>query len=176
VEFAVGEGRVLSADGVARALRPDVEVRVGETVVTGRDARVALRFSDGGYIVLQADTRLRVEAYHFEGAVDGTERNVLSLIRGGLRAITGIIGRTNKSSFRLITPAATVGVRGTEYAVQYTDRLVASVRKGEIVLCNGSGCNSAGQGEAYAVAASDAGPVLVAGPHPAHGPGEPIMP
>jgi hypothetical protein len=176
VEFAVGQGRALRADGVTRALQRNAEVFVGETIVTGRDARVALRFSDGGYVALQPESRLRIESYHFDGAVDGGERSYLSLLKGGLRAITGIIGRVHKPNFRLITRAATVGVRGTEYALRYTDELVASVRKGEIVLCNGSGCNSALQGEAYAVPASDVGPVLVVGPAQALPPDAPVLP
>lgn len=164
VEFVTGEARVVGKDGAARAALSHVRVFSGETVATGRNSRVVLRFSDGGTIALQADSRLRIEDYRFSGRVDGDERSYLSLLRGGLRAVTGLIGHYAQRNFRLITPTATIGVRGTEYALRYTDRLIAAVTEGEIELCNGSGCRSASRGEAYYVSAPDAEAVLVAGP------------
>jgi hypothetical protein len=127
VESASGQVRVVSPDGGARAPKRGALVFTGETVVTGHDARVVLRFTDGGHFRLQPDTRLRIDNYRYSGWVDGDERSYISLIQGGLRAISGAIGRYGKRNFRLITPAATIGVRGTEYAIRYTSELVASV-------------------------------------------------
>ena len=132
VESASGQVRVVSRDGAARAPKRGALVFTGETIVTGRDARAVLRFSDGGSFRLQPETRLRIDNYRFSGRVDGDERSYISLIKGGLRAISGAIGRYGKRNFRLITPAATIGVRGTEYAIRYTSELIASVSDGAI--------------------------------------------
>ena len=164
VEFVSGQVRVVGKDGAARVALTHSRIFSGETIATGRDARVALRFSDGGSFVLQPDTRLRIDDYRYSGRVDGGERSYVSLIKGGLRAVTGAIGRKAKQNFRVITPTATIGVRGTQYSIRYTSSLVASVSDGEIQLCNGGGCRTAVRGEAYYVPAPDAEPILVTGP------------
>jgi hypothetical protein len=166
VEFVSGQVRIVARDGAARAALTHSRIFSGETVATGRDARVVLRFSDGGIFALQPETRFRIDDYRFSGRVDGRERSYVSLVKGGLRAITGAIGRHSKRNFRVVTPAATIGVRGTQYAIRYTSTLVASVSDGEIELCNGGGCRRAVRGEAYYVPAPDTEPVLVAGPDP----------
>jgi hypothetical protein len=164
VESASGQVRVVSPDGGARAPKRGALVFTGETIVTGPDARAVLRFTDGGHFRLQPDTRLRIDNYRFSGRVDGEERSYLSLLTGGLRAISGAIGHYGKRNFRLITPAATIGVRGTEYAIRYTSELIASVSDGAIQLCNGGGCQMATRGEAFHVLAADSEAVLITGP------------
>jgi hypothetical protein len=164
VESASGQVRVVSPDGGARVPKRGALVFTGETVVTGHDARAVLRFTDGGHFRLQPDTRLRIDNYRYSGRVDGHERSYISLLKGGLRAISGAIGHYGKRNFRLITPAATIGVRGTEYAIRYTSELVASVSEGAIQLCNGCGCQMATRGEAFQVPAADSEAVLIAGP------------
>ncbi len=103
LESASGEVRVVSPDGAARAPKRGALVFTGETVVTGSDARAVLRFTDGGRFRLQPDTRLRIDNYRFSGRVDGEERSYISLIKGGLRAISGTIGHYGTRNFRLIT-------------------------------------------------------------------------
>ena len=164
VESTDGEVRVVGPDGAARAPKRGALVFTGEIVVTGRDARAVLRFTDGGRFRLQPDTRLRIDDYRYSGKLDGDERSYISLIKGGLRAISGAIGRYSKPNFRLITPAATIGVRGTTYAIRYNDELIAAVSDGAIELCNGGGCQTAKRGEAYHVLAADSEAVLIAGP------------
>jgi len=171
VQSVSGEVRVIEADSASCAASRSLNVYSGETVITGRDARVVLRFSDGGRFSMQPDTRLKIDCYHFAGTLDGSERSYISLLKGGLRAISGVIGHYSKGNFRLITPAATVGVRGTEYAVYYATRLIASVTDGAIDLCNGTGCQRAAEGEAYFVRAADSEAVLVSGP-----PAESLLP
>ena len=160
VEAASGEVRVVSRDGVARAPKRGALVFTGETIVTGPDARAVLRFSDGGSFRLQPETRLRIDNYRFSRRVDGEDRSYLSLIKGGLQAISGANGHYG-SNFRLVTPAATIGVRGTEYAIRYTGELIASVSDGAIQLCNGGGCQLATRGEAFHVPAADSEAVLI---------------
>jgi hypothetical protein len=46
---------------------------------------------------------------------DGTENAVVSLLQGGFRTITGIIGRKNKDNYLIRTATATIGIRGTDH-------------------------------------------------------------
>jgi hypothetical protein len=151
MEFAIGTVRVLDRDAATRVGRKALIVYSGETVVTGPDSRVGLRFSDGGFFALAPDSRFRIDDYQYAGVTTARERSYVTLLKGAMRAITGAIGRTNHDNFRLNTSEATIGVRGTEYSVRVGARLLASVSEGEIVLCNDGGCRSALRGEAYSV-------------------------
>jgi len=115
VEFSLGDVAALSADGRSRVLTKGSEINPGDTIQTV-NGRAQVRFTDGGYISLQPNTEFKVEDYAYSGKTDGSEKGFFSLVKGGLRAITGAIGHgTNKSAYRVSTPVATIGIRGTEY-------------------------------------------------------------
>lgn len=139
VEFAVGGVNVLGQDGIARNLTKGGEINNGDTIQT-IDGRAQIRFSDGGYISLQPNTEFKVEDYAYNGKSDGSEKGFFSLVKGGLRAITGAIGHTNKQAYRVNTPVATIGIRGTEYLAQYNNtKLLVKVGDGAVYLVNSAG-------------------------------------
>jgi len=138
VEFAIGSVSALAADGRERALAKGAEINAGDTIQT-MDGRAQLRFSDGGYISLQPNTRFKVEEFSFNGKADGSEKGFFSLVKGSLRAITGAIGHTNKNAYRVNTPVATIGIRGTEYLAQYDTKLLVKVGDGAVYLLNDNG-------------------------------------
>lgn len=139
VEFAVGGVNALGQDGNARSLTKGGEINNGDTIQT-TDGRAQIRFSDGGYISLQPNTEFKVEDYAYNGKSDGSEKGFFSLVKGGLRAITGAIGHTNKQAYRVNTPVATIGIRGTEYLAQFNNaRLLVKVGNGAVYLVNQAG-------------------------------------
>ncbi|HWU82702.1 MAG TPA: FecR family protein, partial [Methylophilaceae bacterium] len=139
VEFAVGNVNALGQDGNARSLAKGGEINNGDTIQT-IDGRAQIRFSDGGYISLQPNTEFKVEDYNYNGKSDGSEKGFFSLVKGGLRAITGAIGHTNKQAYRVNTPVATIGIRGTEYLAQLNNtRLLVKVGNGAVYLVNAAG-------------------------------------
>jgi len=88
---------------------------------------------------LSPDTEFKVEEYSFEGKQDGSEKSFFNLVKGGLRAITGAIGHTNKKNYRLNTPVATIGIRGTEFLATMRGRLLVRVGDGAVFLQNRKG-------------------------------------
>lgn len=56
-----------------------------------------------------------------------------------MRAITGAIGHTNKQAYRVNTPVATIGIRGTEYLAQYDTKLLVKVGNGAVYMVNQGG-------------------------------------
>ncbi|MDX1444428.1 MAG: FecR domain-containing protein, partial [Gammaproteobacteria bacterium] len=76
---------------------------------------------------------------------------VFRLLKGGFRAITGLIGRDNKENFKVRTPVATIGIRGTNFEARLCagdcfdidpmprDGLYAGVFEGGISLENSAG-------------------------------------
>jgi hypothetical protein len=136
VEFAIGGVTATTAGGESRALSKGAEINSGDTIKT-TDGRVQVRFTDGGYMSLQPNTEFVVESYNYDGKQDGSERGFFRLVEGGLRAITGIVGRTNRHAYRVATPVATIGIRGSEYLAEHRQqKLKVRVIGGSIFIEN----------------------------------------
>ncbi len=157
--FVAGKVSAIGADGQSRLLKKGSDIAPGETIDTG-DGRAQVRFSDGAFVALQPQSQFRVDDYVFNGKSDGKERSLFSLLKGGLRTITGAIGKRNRAAYQITTAVATIGVRGTEYAIQYGNSITGSVGEGAIEVCNSAGCLDVANGEAFYVASKDTRPVL----------------
>lgn len=142
LDFAVGNVTAVGANGAQRILGKGAEVGSGDAVVTGDGGRAQLRFSDGGMVSLQPGSEFKIDNYKFSGKEDGEEKSFFSLLKGGLRSITGLVGRTNKQAYKVTTNVATIGIRGTEFTIAYTGANAISVSTGEgsIEVCNNAGC------------------------------------
>jgi len=116
VDFTVGGVTVTGSDGRARALAKGTELDSGDTVRTTTDGRAQLRFSDGSYVSLQPNTDFAINDYKYEGKND--DRGFFGLLRGAMRTVTGAVGKVNRNSYRITTPTATVGIRGTGGVIQ----------------------------------------------------------
>lgn len=105
---------VKRADGSVRILSAKSEVLQGDTLQTEKDSYAQIRFTDGGEITLKPNTQLTVQEYKFATAKPAEDGAVFSLLRGGLRAVTGLIGkRGDQDAFSMKTNTATIGIRGT---------------------------------------------------------------
>jgi hypothetical protein len=138
VDFAAGSVTAVSASGQSRPLSRGSEIEVGETVST-QQGRAQLRFADGAYMSLQPQTEFKVEEFRYSGRQEQSDGIVMNLIKGGMRTITGLIGRSNRNAYRLKTDVATIGIRGTEYSVKYTNSIEVFVADGAISVDNQSG-------------------------------------
>lgn len=114
VQHLSGTLSVQRPDGSVRLLSERSQVREGDTIATERDSWAQLRFTDGGQVTLRPNTQIKVDGYQFtEGQPQG-DNFAVALLRGGLRAVTGLIGRRgNRDAYRMSTATATVGIRGT---------------------------------------------------------------
>lgn len=144
VMYAVGEVSARDTVGTARAVRRGDAVAPGETLVTGA-GRLQVRFQDGSLVSLQPKTEFSVERYEYDaGKQEG--RSFFGLLRGGIRAVTGAIGRVDRTRYRVRTPFATIGIRGTTYKARVCagdcskpDGLYARGGEGTIVVFNDQG-------------------------------------
>jgi hypothetical protein len=116
VDFTTAGVTVAGRDGQARPLARGAELDSGDTVRTSTEGRAQLRFSDGSYVSLQPNTDFAISDYKFEGKND--DRGFFGLVRGAMRTVTGAVGRVNRNSYRITTPTATVGIRGTGGVIQ----------------------------------------------------------
>ena len=122
-------GLVESVRGVAvarspgeppRTLAQGAPIREGDQVDVAPSSSALLRLEDGTRLTLRADTRVVVRTWRFhEGRSDSAM--TLDLLRGGLRAVTGLITRASPGAARIQTPVAVVGIRGTDLTARLCD-------------------------------------------------------
>jgi hypothetical protein len=167
-------GTVSSQKGSAapRLLSQGSEVDEGETISTEKSSFVRLKFSDGGEITLRPGTTFVIENYRFDEAKPEEDSFVSQMVKGGLRTITGLIGkRGNRDAYRNSTAIATIGIRGTEYGSllctqncgKLPDGQYIDVKHGSINVSNRGGSLDVNVGEYAYVKDENTAPVLLPG-------------
>jgi hypothetical protein len=112
--WVTGKVERVAPDGTVRALLQGDAVRRHDVVRTAAGSHAQLVMTDEALIALRPESSLRIDDYRYAGAQHGG-RAVFELMKGGFRSITGIIGRDDKSQYRLSTPTASIGIRGTDH-------------------------------------------------------------
>lgn len=102
----------------ARLLGKGQVVLQGETLSTGANSFAIVELNDGTRMTLRPKTVFRVDQLNTNA---GEENALLSLIRGGLRAVTGSISKRLQGVFKINTNVATIGIRGTEFDARICD-------------------------------------------------------
>ena len=130
--LVAGAVSAVSATGETRTLSKDDAVYAGDRILTGGSSYVRLGFLDGGSMVLRPNTEFLVEAFSFKPdevaakpaqpdlkvapqAAASANRAVFRLVRGGFRAVSGLVAKLSRDSYAVRTPVATIGVRGTTF-------------------------------------------------------------
>lgn len=114
-----------SIDGKSRTLKAGSAIFEGDTLVTKANAYAIVVFKDKSRISLQSNTVFRVDALAFEEKDAENSTALFSLLRGGLRTITGLIGKLNPRKYNMRTSVATIGIRGTGYDLMCTGSCVS---------------------------------------------------
>lgn len=109
-------GEVLAlSNGGSRELKQGDFIYKDDEVITSNRSFAVLQFVDGAKVTVRPDSTLIIEQYVYNG--DGNDAATLSLVSGGLRVITGAMAKTNPENYKVRTPVALMGVRGTEFSV-----------------------------------------------------------
>ena len=133
MQFVIGTVQLSSEAGKPHQIQKGDAVNEGDTLSTGAYSSAQIKMQDGGFIALRPDSRLKFDKFSFNGQQDGSESSYFSLIKGGFRAVTGLIGQLHKPAYRIKTPTATLGIRGTDhetYVVTTNSPLAATVPAG----------------------------------------------
>src|SRR5699024_7525117 len=112
--FVNGHVVAMAPATASRELVKGDEIFNQDRIETAANGRAQLRFSDGGLVSLLPNTMFSVEEYFYEDDAE-SDSAVFGLLKGGLRTVTGAVGKTNHEEYELKTPVATLGIRGTEY-------------------------------------------------------------
>ena len=154
VQFAAGEVQLRRGADTSAATQGAV-VESGDVIVTGAAGRAQIRFSDGGLVALYPNSQFTITRYADTGN-PAQESFAVSLLQGGLRAVTGLIGKRNAQNYKVTTPTAVVGIRGSAFLVTFDVQgdLLVSGEQDEIEVCTEAGCVGVKAGESVRVVAS----------------------
>lgn len=159
VQFTAGDVQLRRGETLSR-LSKGAELDGGDVVLTGTEGRAQIRFSDGGLVALYPDSQFTVTRYA-DGAGTGEDHFVVNLLRGGMRALTGLIGKRNPANYKVVTPTAVVGIRGSAFllAIDANGQVFVSGEQEEIEVCTRAGCVGVTAGEAVLVVSDQDLPV-----------------
>jgi hypothetical protein len=155
----VAKGNVFVAQGKNPAHRViNNEIIVSDTLIsTGDNSAALLKFEDGQIVTMQSNSTFRVREYRYDAKKAENSSIIFSMLKGGMRFVTGLIGQQRKQAFRLLTPNATLGIRGTEFMVAMVDNsLYSQVQSGKISMTNAAGMTVLGAGQSAVLASSGA--------------------
>ena len=138
------------------AVQVGTPVEEGEPLQTGHDGHLYIRLADRGVLILRPDSRATVTEYRAGEAASQDGRLRIDVSAGVVRSVTGRWGKQAPQRFRLNTPVAALGVRGTDFTVQVlADATRATVSTGAIVMAPfGGECSAQGLGPCGGAAAA----------------------
>jgi hypothetical protein len=132
-------------EGQARALAVGADVHRDEQVWTAHGGRLDIKFSDGSSITLGENARVVLDAFVLpEGGGAGSQ--VVRSITGALRFVGGAVDKSGAT--KIVTPIATMTVRGTEFFVGPIDGTYGVfVFDGEVDVATSAGSVTLKKGE-----------------------------
>ena len=179
-------GVITHMSGVTTARHPDGSVRImavksevlqGDTLITQANTYTRVKFLDNAEIVLRPASELVVSSYLYDDEKPEKDNVIIGLIKGGLRAVTGLVGKRNRDAVNFNTPTATIGIRGTHFGALYCqgdcagltnpsgaplpDGLHVDVTQGAIIVSDRGGSQIFNAGQFGYVRNSNSPPVIV---------------
>jgi hypothetical protein len=168
---------VRHADGTRKVLGLKSAVLQGDTLITERETYARLKFVDNAEIVLRPGSEVSVDKYVYDEKKPENDSVAIGLVKGGLRAVTGLVGKRNHEAVNFNTPTATIGIRGTNFGAIYCQAdcsgiptptgappapgLYVDVSSGAILVSNPGGQQLFNVGQFGYVPGPNQGPIIV---------------
>ncbi|KQT09634.1 FecR family protein [Ramlibacter sp. Leaf400] len=158
VEFARGVGFAQSPGEAPRTLGKGLPLREGDRLTTADGASAIVKLQDGTRMTVRPNSEIVISQYRFRE--DAPDNNMLlQMVRGGFRAVTGLISKGSPHAAKVQTSTATIGIRGTDFDARLCTRdcgaesaRVSESARPNAVLASAKVVQS--QGEVFAVDAS----------------------
>jgi hypothetical protein len=158
------------ADGTVKTLGINSIVEVGDVLITEKKTFARIKFPDNSEITLRPQSQFKIDQFFFDQAKPKDDKAVFSAVKGGLRAVTGQIGkRIHGDSYRMNTPVAVCGIRGTIYEIRISEGdsgglskgLYLFVPEGNITVSNSAGIQSVSAGQFAYVRDTQTKPIIL---------------
>jgi hypothetical protein len=161
-------------DGQSRILSVKSAVNEGDVLATADNSYARVKFTDGSEAVLRPASQVKIDQFNFEEQKPQADGMLLSLLKGGFRSVTGLLGKRNPANMRVATPSATIGIRGTTFQADIVPPagsgggggglapgLYVQVSDGMIILQNQGGSQIFNAGQFGYVPSFNAPPVIL---------------
>ncbi|HEX2545831.1 MAG TPA: FecR family protein, partial [Ramlibacter sp.] len=121
VEFSRGVGFAQAPGQAPRTLGRGLPLVEGDRLTTSEGASAIIKLADGTRMTIRPNSELVLQQYQFrENATDNTM--LMQMVRGGFRAVTGLISKNAPNAARIQTNTATIGIRGTDFDARLCTR------------------------------------------------------
>ena len=121
VSYLSGTMYVQTTDNKTRILARDSAIYSGDVITTEKSTVARIEFGDGSSLALKPRSQVKIDGFAFDEAKPEKDSLLYSLVKGGLRAVTGLIGKRNREGYRASTVTATIGIRGTRFGMLLCD-------------------------------------------------------
>lgn len=129
----LGQPMLLRAGQLLPLAKGDA-LREGDELQTAEQSSVYLRTFDQGFIAVRPNSVLLIEKYHL-GKQGAASQFKFQLKTGLMRSVTGSEVQKDKDKYRLNTPVAAIGLRGTDFVVHANEYATqVAVQKGGVVI------------------------------------------
>lgn len=123
VIMAKGQVTAINSEGSSRSISRRDKVFASDIIKTGANSQAQIRFIDKALLALKANSEINIKAYHFPDTEKQQDGQVLmKLVKGGFRTLSGSIGKGSKSAYKVETPVASIGIRGTHYEIELVEQ------------------------------------------------------
>ncbi|MGZ8474118.1 MAG: FecR family protein [Candidatus Deferrimicrobiaceae bacterium] len=116
VRIASGDATVTRGEKTLPAV-PGLKLMAGDTLGTGPDGSLGIILRDDSSLSIGPGSRLVLRSFHFSPS-EGKFDLVARITRGTMAYLSGLIGKLAPEKARFETPTATIGIRGTRFAVK----------------------------------------------------------
>ncbi|MBI2312477.1 MAG: FecR domain-containing protein [Betaproteobacteria bacterium] len=183
---AFANGKVTHLSGTLSAQKPDGSVKIlaqksdvlpGDLLSTEKDSFAQINFTDGSQMTMRPNTKMKVELFRFNKEAPQSDVANFRLLKGGLRTVTGLIGkRGDQEAYKISTATATIGIRGssgdtldcsvdcagvTSTSDKVEKGLYHTTYTGSYILTNDAGSQIIGEGQFGFVRDARTAPVLL---------------
>jgi hypothetical protein len=133
VTVVIGKARV-QQNGQWRAIKSGDQILEESRLETDADGYVYIKTADRGFISLRPNSALSFDTYRYDPANPTDTLIKLTLHKGVMRSVSGVGAQNARDKFRLNTPVAAIGIRGTDFSTFTDDQTtLVTVRTGGIV-------------------------------------------
>lgn len=115
--FVYGKAEIIRDAQTIKAKR-GLSVETGDLIQTFTGSTAQIKLSDGTLVALKPSSQWSLKDYVYKRENPGLGKQSSELIKGGLRAVTGLIGKANPEKISYTAGTTTIGIRGTTFELE----------------------------------------------------------
>jgi hypothetical protein len=128
---SIGRVSRMSGDGLGSAQAPGAAARTlaagdpvfaGERIRTGAKTVLFIEYTDKSRFTLGPNAEFEITRYHHAADGTGEEAFYTRVLKGAFRYVSGLIARKAKKNVQVGVLVATIGIRGTHFEGEVTER------------------------------------------------------